>query len=414
MRYRSKLLLAFVSLAALASLVVFAFVQQLAHRAVFGQVQQTVLAIAIGGANQIDGDVHAKIQGANAMESEAYRAVVAKLREIRDSNRKNGIHVEFAYTMRPTESGWIYVADAEEVPEDFSAFGDPVLFEAENPEDYRYSLDRGARPDQDFTHDEFGSHLSAQAPIFNSAGKPVALLGIDLLAGNVQALTRDLFLRSLGWSLFTIGLAASAAWLMNFWATQPLAKVMEGLKAIAKGRYETRLTVERSDEFGELETAVNKMAESLQVRHAMGGSLTRFVSRDIVREIGQSERKLEVEAGAERKITVLFCDLTGLENAAKSLSDAEMVLLFNNAFSNLVGSVFKFGGTLDRFFGAGFMATFGAVRSAGNQHDQAVRAALDIVTNIRRLSETPPVDGFGGKAGRLRGHQLRHGDCLPK
>ncbi|MEM8955223.1 MAG: adenylate/guanylate cyclase domain-containing protein [Verrucomicrobiota bacterium] len=398
MPYRSKLLLAFTALALVSCALVFLVLNHFAGQSNFRQIQATVLSIAVSAANEVDGNIHEKINGPKAQDSPPYQTIESQLRSIRDANRAAGIDVAFIYTVRPVSPGaadWIYVVDAEESGDDKSAFGDPFVFEAENPEDLINDLEKPASSDKAFTHDEYGSWLSANAPIRNTAGISVALLGVDLNADDVRNAARRLRNQGLLALAIALVVAGALATVASSWASRPLSRISKALAAIGQGNLDTRLPATNEDEFGQVEKAVNTMAASLRQQTALQGSLTRYLSRNVTDNLAATSQQPdkilpagEPQPSAERHITVLFCDLHGFEKLNTVLDPDQIAAVLQTFFSKMITEVFDHGGTVDRSFDSGFMATFGALRDDPNQERHALRAALAMARAGETMSET--------------------------
>jgi len=82
----------------------------------------------------------------------------------------------------------------------------------------------------------------------------------------------------------------------------------------------------------------------------------------------------------------------------------EQIVAFQNVvFAEAIDVVNRHHGIINQFLGDGFMASFGAPLATGRDCGNALAAARDLVTGIRRLSETggiPPMTiGIGLHAG---------------
>ncbi len=129
-------------------------------------------------ASQIDGDLHSTLKANRDDEqSDSYKLIKSRLKNIRDAVSD----IRFIYTMvksndpsKPNQ--WRFVVDAEENPVDMSHSGDP--FDVTDFIQMQSSFDQPI-VDEVINQDQWGSFLSAYAPIRNSKGQAVAIVGVD-------------------------------------------------------------------------------------------------------------------------------------------------------------------------------------------------------------------------------------------
>jgi methyl-accepting chemotaxis protein len=165
-----------------ASLMVFLSYQQTQGKLV-DAARTTVRDYAALGALSVSGVDHALLQTSADESSQAYAAVVAELRAI----RANTTDIRFVYTIRGTSDGQVvFIADAEEDPALRSALGDvyadaPAMLAAE------VSTLKAPAVEDDFYTDEWGTFLSAYAPILGPDGKLDGVLGVDISVDSIQA-----------------------------------------------------------------------------------------------------------------------------------------------------------------------------------------------------------------------------------
>jgi len=152
-----------------------------------------------------------------------------------------------------------------------------------------------------------------------------------------------------------------------------------------------------------LATAVTDVSLERKERGRLRGTLERYVSKDVVREIVENPTSYLHTLGGQRKeVTVLFCDLRGFTTASETLDAAFMVALLNEYFGEMVEAIFKRRGEVNKFIGDALLAIWGGVQASAPGEDarQAVGAALDmkerrIALNARRSVEGRPAWGAG-------------------
>jgi adenylate cyclase len=383
MIYRTKLRIGFIATTIGVSVVSLAVLYQLSHNYLLDEFRQKVLSIARTTATMIDGDLHERIQKPEDESGPTYVALRDKLREVRDHLRRDGNYVKYIYTLRPkagTKNDLLYVVDPEEDPalhshidEPFNYPGDPIW------------QDR-ATVDKEIFTDKTGSWLSGYAPIKNRKGEMVAVVEVDIAATHVDQDLRPLAFAAAG----SVAISLLFGFGVTFWLSnrvaQPLTTLNEALRRVGKGDLTTKFESPTNDEFGEVSRTINQMVDGLRERDMVKSAFARFVSQQVMDSILQNGA-LPVLHGDRLKITALFSDIRGFTTISETRKPEEVVEILNEYFRCMVDIVFRNKGTLDKFMGDGLMVIFGAPTSDTQQEDHAVRAAIEMQQELRRLSK---------------------------
>ncbi|MHA1571353.1 MAG: AAA family ATPase, partial [Alphaproteobacteria bacterium] len=92
-------------------------------------------------------------------------------------------------------------------------------------------------------------------------------------------------------------------------------------------------------------------------------------------------------AEAERRqLTVMFCDLVGSTALSQNLDPEDLRDVMRNYQDAVVGAVSRFGGHVAKYLGDGVLAYFGWPQAHEDQANHAVRAGLDAVSAVARLT----------------------------
>ncbi|MCX6080648.1 MAG: tetratricopeptide repeat protein [Chloroflexi bacterium] len=91
-------------------------------------------------------------------------------------------------------------------------------------------------------------------------------------------------------------------------------------------------------------------------------------------------------AGQRRQVTVLFVDLSGYTHLSQKIDSEELYDLVQQCSQTFANDVYKYDGMVDKFTGDGLMALFGAPIAHENNAELAIRAALDMQTDLAVLS----------------------------
>lgn len=106
------------------------------------------------------------------------------------------------------------------------------------------------------------------------------------------------------------------------------------------------------------------------------------VSQAIVDEMIAKNFRIE---SARRNVCVMFLDIRNFTPFAEHRSPEEVVAFLNTLFDVMISVIHRHHGIINQFVGDGFMATFGAPFSAGNDCANALNAAQEIIANVEKL-----------------------------
>ena len=91
-------------------------------------------------------------------------------------------------------------------------------------------------------------------------------------------------------------------------------------------------------------------------------------------------------AGQRRQVTVVFVDLSGYTHLSEKIDSEQLYELVQQCTKMFANAVYKYDGIVDKFTGDGLMALFGAPIAHENNAELAIRAALDMQTDLVNLS----------------------------
>jgi adenylate cyclase len=128
-------------------------------------------------------------------------------------------------------------------------------------------------------------------------------------------------------------------------------------------------------------------------------SFSAFVPVGLVRELLQSEQKLEL-GGHSRFLTIFFSDLEAFSTLSEQVPSQELLLRVSAYLELVTKTVNQELGTIDKFIGDGVMAFWGAPAILEDHAWRACVAALRIQRGIDALNERWQADGM--KSFRIR------------
>ena len=99
--------------------------------------------------------------------------------------------------------------------------------------------------------------------------------------------------------------------------------------------------------------------------------------------IATNNEKIPVE---RKFVCIMFLDIRGFTPFAETKEPEEIIEYQNQVFGFMIEVINKFYGNINQFLGDGFMATFGAPNSHGNDCENAYQAAKEIVRIVNEKS----------------------------
>jgi class 3 adenylate cyclase/tetratricopeptide (TPR) repeat protein len=95
------------------------------------------------------------------------------------------------------------------------------------------------------------------------------------------------------------------------------------------------------------------------------------------------EKPAEESRGERRVVTVLFCDVVGSTSLGEQMDPEEWTEIMNGIFERLIAATSRYGGTVARLMGDAILTLFGAPTAHEDDPLRAVRAALDMLQDLR-------------------------------
>ncbi len=394
MKYRTKVTLFVILLTVSTAGGITAISYFFARSLLVAQIQSQVLSIAATAATFVDGELHKQIREPAHEQQPPYQILEKQLRRVRDANRKNNVEIGYVYTMVESDeaqSGIAFVVDAEEAgSEDKSHVGD--VYEPQS--DGMEPLDIESYQIDPLIEDEFGTWVSANAPIRDAQGKAVGALGIDLSIGQVLDKTQTLLANSVTAALVALAIAVGVSVYLSKRVARPVEVLSQAVEQIGRGKLDTRVHLNSRDEFAQLGQAVNRMAQALDETKTLRGALARYISVQVADEIIRSGVMPSLH-GERKKVTVLFLDIRDFLNMTHPMDPESVVGILNEFFDRMVEVVFRHKGTLDKFLGDGLMVIFGAPLDDADQEQHAVQAALEMHAEAKKIDERWRSKGVG-------------------
>jgi methyl-accepting chemotaxis protein len=242
----------------LAGLVIVAVVLTITYFAIrsylMEEIEGSAAAFATAAANHMDGDLFEQI-GEGDEDSEAFMEAYNTLLPFLDVD-----DVSFVYAMRESENGEMtFVVDTD--PDDPAAIGE--VYDEAVPEMFDVLSTGESLSDTDVTTDEWGSFLSGYAPIKNSAGKVVGLVGIDYSASIVTNDCRSFLKQMILIGVLCVASSLVVGLIISGQLKKRLKMVNDKLADIVynDGDLDRKIEIYTGDEFEDIADNINAMMD---------------------------------------------------------------------------------------------------------------------------------------------------------
>jgi methyl-accepting chemotaxis protein len=218
------------------------------------QSQKQTKSVAAMAAAAVDGDLFETIQVGDE-ESEAYAVIFDEL-----SDFLLGEDVEYVYSMRKVDGELQFVVDAD--PVDPASIGEAY----ETYDKIELALQGNNTVDDEATDDEWGRVYSGFAPICNSAGTIVGVVGVDCSVDKID----EEILKMVRIVVIIVAISVLISLVLALIISSLLAKNIMAIDrkveelAAAEGDLTQGITVKSKDEVGSIADGMNRFLGSLR------------------------------------------------------------------------------------------------------------------------------------------------------
>jgi len=111
--------------------------------------------------------------------------------------------------------------------------------------------------------------------------------------------------------------------------------------------------------------------------------MSRYMDPQLASQLLQAGDAEAMLGGQAAEATILFTDIRGFTTISEELGATGTVGMLNEYFELLVSCITDMGGMVDKFIGDAMMAAFGVPIPQDDAPDQAVKAAIDMLSRLR-------------------------------
>lgn len=272
------------------------FLMNQAKTTLLEQCKQNAGSSAKIAAQRIDGDLLEQLQAGDEGSAD-YEEILSQLQEF-----LCGDEIKYIYTMRMNGDTLEFIVDAD--TEEGAAIGEAYEIYDEIAE----AFDGNVTVDSEMTSDEWGDFYSAFAPVYNSAGDIVGIVGVDCSVTEIRfqqsALIRKFMLIELAGLAIAVVLSLVISGVLSRSVSAIAGKMSE--LAQKEGDLTQKITVRSSDEVGNIAGSLNVFLENL---------------REIIKKISECEYKLAGNSEHVNNIVTASTDAVSKVNATMSVME---------------------------------------------------------------------------------------------
>ena len=181
-----------------------------------------------------------------------------------------------------------------------------------------------------------------------------------------------------------MGVAIWLTFLVSSNLTRPLQEIIQVLRSVRSGRFETKVRVTSNDEIGYTGDVINEMTEGLKERDFVKETFGKYVTKEIRDEILAGRVSLD---GEIKEVTVLFADLRNFTPMVETTPPREVVNIINGYFREMDEAIKQYHGLVLQYIGDEIEAVFGAPISREDHASMAVRAALEMKKRLYAVNQ---------------------------
>lgn len=254
---RLKMLMGFLLLVLVSSAIFGTIVYFTVSGYEMDKLKDKLLMIASVGASSIDPELHTQLKPGDE-ETDLYKEMLGKLRAYKESSK-----LTYLYTFIQDTGGKVqFVLDTDDTEEQ-AGIGDEYD-EVSEEITTAFKGDPAITPEP--TTDEWGTFLSAFAPVKNSKGEVIAIVGADISVEEIAKIQQSLLTVILACAGASLLLSILLALLLSSFISRPLLRMVHALDDVVKnsGNLMQSIRIKTGDEIQVLAEKTNDLLSNIR------------------------------------------------------------------------------------------------------------------------------------------------------
>jgi len=380
------------------TILISCFTITLFYRQAVGSIRREVeirtLEVAASAANLVDSDKHLRIRKRADQDGPAYRAIAQKLSQFLHASPD----IRHIYTLVRADvpDRFIYVIDVGKRPPIRAFVGSPWMPTPDRAvrralATGKPSLSRAVRIDQ------WGRYRNCFAPVRDSRGRIVAILGMDVSVDSALQRERSIMYGAVLSFLTAALLALIFSAVLSARITRPIEHLTAAIHDIAEGNLDCKIEINSSDEFGSLAASFNTMVASLKesrnvlMERANTDGLTGLYNHRYFHERLSQELKRAIRYG--HPLSLFMIDLDGFKAVNDRMGHPAGDMILRNVAKIILSNVRE----------TDICVRYGGDEFAVILPETDLDEALALAERVRRVVDSDPTlsvgqEGEGGGA----------------
>ena len=143
-------------------------------------------------------------------------------------------------------------------------------------------------------------------------------------------------------------------------------------------------------QYAAMAVATHRLQEKVRQESVIRANLLRQFSPKVAEKLLAHRGRLRL-GGQRNEVTILNADIRLFSQLAQDMEPDSVVEMLNDYLGVVVPIIFAHKGTIDKFIGDAILAVFGSPDRDPRQHENAIRAAMEMQIAITKLNEARAV-----------------------